>query len=196
MNAAIFFASFVAELRWSAFGWTDGIGGTAPDSGLAAVRTLDGGLETSQLKFAEQCSVLRSIIRKHPCWVRGHLLFAENSLELDDVASAYASLQGVQALQLSQAQRRKARHLLARCFLKRGQNDRALEVLVGLWSDSQIPVSIGEDLAAAYMALTREQDALKVLEGIDRATLSNAALAALAYLQRKNNGTLYGSQDS
>lgn len=180
----------MAHLRWQIFCVSEG---STPEQTSATNRVLHSLDHEAQQLAANQlaqhrCAALRQILRQTPYWKSGHIEFAELCLEQDDVASAYASLQAAQALTPTAKQSLQVQHLMARCFLKRGNPEKAREMLLPLWTQSK-QVQVAEDLAAAFMALENESEALKILEACGDSKLSAGSKSALNYLRLKGVGT-------
>jgi hypothetical protein len=190
MNIAQAISCFMAHLRWQLFCVSER---STPEQTSATERVLHSLDHDAQHLAANQqvrrrCAALRQILRQTPYWKSGHIEFAELCLEQDDVASAYASLQAAQALPSTARQALQIQHLMARCFLKRGNPEKARELLLPLWTQCK-QVRVAEDLAAAFMALENETDALKILEACGDSKLSASSKAALDYLRLKGVGT-------
>jgi hypothetical protein len=187
----------MAEIRWTVASWTElshRATRSAEARGLVTLKQ-EAEVEAQQSGLLRSTAALRALLQRCPYWSRGHILFAEHSLQLDDIASAYASLQGVLILPLSKSRSIRAQHLLAQCYLKRGQSEKAAQILLALWAISHHE-AIGEDLAAAQMSLGQESEALGVLESIDGKILSQSSHTALTYLKRKKSGTLYATKNN
>jgi Flp pilus assembly protein TadD len=135
---------------------------------------------------AERAEMLRSLLRRYPRWSNGHKILAEERLEYDDVAQAYAASRCYQALIGSnQRKRAYANLLLAKCYLRRGDWQSAQAVLKSALEDDPHSTSILEELAAAQILGGSYGDARSVLEQIRKGELSAQAKAALAFVRSK-----------
>lgn len=140
-----------------------------------------------QARRAEFSQWIRRCLRRYPYWTRGHLVLARFSLDLSDIATAYASLQAVGVLDSGQQHKLVREHLLARCYLSSGAAGKARDILQSLSHERRIP-AISEDLAAAQMALGEMKEAQVILEGISADEISQEGKTALTYLRGKANG--------
>lgn len=135
----------------------------------------------------ERASKLRSFLRRFPYWRRGHVLLADTSLLLDDIATAYASAQVVLILS-SPATRHQALLRLGQCHLRRGDTSGALRYFAELNTEN-FSLSAERDVfleehAAAYMALGDKEQARGLLAAIPDERRSPQAHAAWSYLTR------------
>lgn len=125
-------------------------------------------------------------LQRYPYWRGGHLLLARLALNDNDVATAYASVQAVLILGSATDKRGlKARHILARSYLARGQGEHALAEIKKLKETGYYISEVIEDEAACYMAGGDNENAFKTLSQISIENLSNEAKAALQYLKKK-----------
>lgn len=135
--------------------------------------------------------LLRSLLRRFPYWLRGHLRLAEESLTIDDIITAYSSAHCIIAGSYSTRNtplRAEGYLLMGRACLRRGDwrsclkhLQTAAELLPG---DSRIL----EEEAAAYMAGDERARALTILQTIPSRKLSVAGRAALEFLLTSRNG--------
>jgi hypothetical protein len=129
---------------------------------------------------------LRQLLRRYPYWSRGHLRFSELSLQVDDVASAYASGRAALALVAAEGKEAGAAYfILGRCHLRRDDwagsiphLERA-EQLLG--NDRRVV----EELAAAHMAGGDYTRAREYLERIPNPQLTPPARAALEFIRSR-----------
>lgn len=154
------------------------------------------GLVTQELR-AERSQQLRTLLRKNPTWRLGHLELGEESLFVDDVGTAYASACAVIFLESNSSQpsrpsllASRAKFLLGRCYLRRGDPKRALQIFTQESNAPSLLWKIKEETAAAYMALGDTQSALSTLLAIPDEKLTPEGAAARAYLRKKQDGTL------
>ena len=132
---------------------------------------------------------LKTTLRRTPYWMRGHLLFAEHSMQLHDRASAYAGAVTVMASERSaDTLKRAAQFTLAKCYLQSGAPETTIRILSALESGAALPVSALEDLSAAYMARNDFARARQILEGVSGEQLSPEGTAARDYLRQKQEG--------
>ncbi len=129
-------------------------------------------------------SWLREKLQISPFWKLGHLRFGEYSLADGDIASAYASCMALKILGVTADSSIEFSLLLGRCYLRSAEPERAREVFESGFKLDRQNLELCEELAAAYMALGRESEAVQVLSGFSNESLSQAAKAALAYLER------------
>lgn len=114
------------------------------------------------------------------------MILAQESLERDDIAQAYAASRCYQALVHSDARKRAESNLLiGRCYLRRGDWQSALVALRNAREDAPHSAAVLEELAAAYMLGGHYSEARSALEQIPVAKLSAQAKAALAFARTK-----------
>lgn len=125
---------------------------------------------------------LRSILRRYPFWVSGHLDLARLSLVEGDVATAYASAQAARALCDDNSRRAaEALHILGQCFLARGEHAPALSLFQRAEMHLSGTPQFSEDVAAALMLAGSYEEAARLLEAIPPTSLSAQGKAALEY---------------
>jgi tetratricopeptide (TPR) repeat protein len=121
--------------------------------------------------------------------MKGHLEYAEDALERDSIAEAYASGNAVLYLSPSNSPHRAAAHfVLGRCFLRRGDWRSAVEHLSVSHAKLANNYSISEELAAAYVLGGDYQAANKLLELIPPDHISAAGKAAQSFVRSKVRG--------
>jgi len=148
-------------------------------------------LELSQLKSdqlqTQLSELIRRELRKNPTWIRGHLELAELSLQLNDVATAYASAHAVLQLASSGKNFGQAKYVLARAFLRRADAAQALPLFLEANAYLGENLLFKEDLAACYMANEDFAGAYSILSGLPDDKLSSASKAALQFVKSKLN---------
>jgi thioredoxin-like negative regulator of GroEL len=133
--------------------------------------------------------LLRSLLRRFPYWIKGHLEYAEDALERDCVADAYASANAVLHLSESDRPHQTAAHFaLGRCFLRRGDWRSAVEHLSRAHAEMPTNHAISEELAAAYVLGGDYQAASRLLEAIPANHISAAGKAARSFVRAKVRG--------
>jgi len=133
--------------------------------------------------------LLRSLLRRFPYWMKGHLEYAEDALERDSIAQAYASGNAVLYLSPSNSPHRAAAHfVLGRCFLRRGDWRSAVEYLARSRAELASNYSITEELAAAYVLGGDYQAAKSLLEEIPANQISASGKAAQSFVRSKVRG--------
>lgn len=133
--------------------------------------------------------LLRSLLRRFPYWAKGHLIFAEEALDQDAVAEAYASANA--ALYLCghhQGERAMAEFTLGRCFLRRGDWRSAVEYLSRGRAAMPHNHVVTEELAAAQILGGDYTAASALLESIPAARISAQGKAALSFTRSKVAG--------
>lgn len=140
-------------------------------------------------------STLRERLRRYPYWLNGHILFAEYSLALRDVAAAYASLQAAyRAAAVGGNKKLAARtlFLLARTYLRAGEGERALAALSELERCAEPPPAhlLAEERAAALVLLERYAEALAVTEQIPENLCSLELLAVRKFCRSRAGAAL------
>lgn len=146
--------------------------------------------DESQPSKSEQ---LRALLRKHPNWRFGHLELGEESLAVDDIATAYASAQIVLHLESPSPHSHyaaRASFLLGRCYLRRGDAQRALKYFSDECSDPSLKWKIKEESAAAHMVCGDSCSALSTLLSIPIDKLSPEGAAAKEFLIKQQKGSL------
>jgi len=128
---------------------------------------------------------LRNKLRNYPYWLKGHKSLAVASLELNDIASSYASAHAMLALARSKRSRTEAQKIMGKCYLRQGQAEKALKLFTTLNLTNPIDYEVTEDLAAASMALDRYNEAKTLLSSIPKDRLSKEGVSALEYLKNK-----------
>jgi Tfp pilus assembly protein PilF len=121
--------------------------------------------------------------------MKGHLEYAEDALERDSIAQAYASGNAVLYLSPSNSPHRAAAHfVLGRCFLRRGDWRSAVEYLARSRAELASNYSITEELAAAYVLGGDYQAAKSLLEEIPANQISASGKAAQSFVRSKVRG--------
>ena len=143
---------------------------------------------------------LRTLLRRNPTWVFGHLELGEESLQLHDIATAYASAQASLILLQSKNvratdERREAStitkelahafYILGRCYLRRNLISPAKENLELAMQHKDYEFGAKEELAAALMSSGGYDDALNLLSEIPSDKRSSEAAAAFSFLSTK-----------
>lgn len=131
---------------------------------------------------------VRRCLQRRPYWKRGHLTLARLSLQLDEVATAYASAQAALKLNLSGRSSYEAHLVLGRACLRRGEWSRAIHILERLGASSPPDAAVTEDLAAAYLGAGSYARAAEILSHLPRAQLSAEGLAALSFARARSEG--------
>jgi hypothetical protein len=133
--------------------------------------------------------LLRSLLRRFPYWIKGHLEYAEDALERDSIADAYASANAVLYLSESDHLHQAAAHfVLGRCFLRRGDWRSAVSYLSRAHTELTQKHEISEELAAAYVLGGDYQAASPLLEAIPANHISAAGKAARSFVRAKTRG--------
>ena len=127
----------------------------------------------------ERCRCLRAMLRRRPFWLSGHLVLARLSLELGDLAAAYASAQAAVHLAGGSLVSARAKKILGQCYLRGGDCESAAAVFRDVVAALGDDYEAKEELAAAYMALGDGASAQQVLKTIPDHKLSFQAKAAL-----------------
>lgn len=143
--------------------------------------------ESHENLYSSQLQSLRSLLRRFPYWVGGHLQLSKLSLNLNDVGTAYAGAQAALLLG-NNDQRSDAQLVLARCFLKRGAPERATSLLKELLSHGVQTPSVREELAAAHLAEGDLVEAHEQLRAVPAESLSPEGKLALRYVLSKLAG--------
>jgi tetratricopeptide (TPR) repeat protein len=127
---------------------------------------------------------LRLILRRYPYWPEGHRLLAEACLKEGDIATAYASTHCFGALTTAATSAQQQLHfLMGRCYLRRGDAERALCHLSLAEKYNRNYTPIFEEQAAAHMLLGDGLRALQILERVPQNKLSAEALVTRSYLR-------------
>lgn len=135
----------------------------------------------------ERTESLLRLLRRYPDWSLGHRLLAEDALDRDDVAQAYAaSLCYLHLTNHHPSKRGCAYFLTGKCYLRRGDWHTALAHLKHALEDLPSSPPVLEELAAAYMLGGKYSDARSTLEQVSERMLSAQAKAALAFARSKD----------
>lgn len=138
---------------------------------------------------SNRSNLLRSLLRRFPYWIQGHLEYAEDALSRDSIAEAYASGNAALYLSSSNAHQRAAAHfVLGRSFLRRGDWRSAVEYLSLATTELPSDYSIIEELAAAYILGGDYRSANPLLEAIPANHISAAGKAAHSFVRSKVRG--------
>lgn len=130
--------------------------------------------------------LLRSLLRRYPFWIKGHLLLAEECLNRDAIGCAYASACCVSSLvETNTALMSAAEFLLGRCFLRRGDWQSALSYFQIARLKTPLNYRIHEEESAALILGGNYQEALSLLQAIPEHMLSPEAKAATAFARSK-----------
>lgn len=129
---------------------------------------------------------IRGRLRCYPYWAAGHLELARVSLRVEDVATAYAGAQATLKLRSTGRLARGARLVLGRTYLRRGEWERAIEVLELLQTTQPDNPAILEDLAAAFIGAGQHARAVEALIRIPQERLSAEGRAALSFAQLRS----------
>ncbi len=145
----------------------------------------------SNLPPEKKSFLIKSKLQNFPYWRSGHLFFARQGLMNKNLSEAYAAAQA--ALLLSKGAREKAEalHLVARTMIASHQPARAMELLRNIPEPIQQSAEVQEDIAACYLALEQEEDALMIFNELGHARLSPEGRAMLSYLEKKSTNKLY-----
>jgi hypothetical protein len=134
--------------------------------------------------------LLRSLLRRFPYWIEGHLAYAEDALARDSIADAYASANAVLYLSESTCPHRAtAEFVLGRCFLRRGDWRSAVEYLARAHTNLPNNYSISEELAAAHILGGDYLAANTLLELIPTNRISAAGKAAHSFVRSKGKSS-------
>lgn len=136
-------------------------------------------------KRREESEWLRTKLRRFPLWYSGHLELGLISLELDEINVAYPSSLAALELARSNTETQQAKEILARCFMRRGANEKAVELFEELYKGNSSSLSIAEDLAASYISVSRFSEAESVLAKIPDGNLTMSTKTALHYVRQK-----------
>lgn len=140
----------------------------------------------SALDVGQQESLLRSLLRRSPTWAFGHKTLSELALQSNNIPLAYSSAIIYERLaQRSPTDRRDALTLIGRCFLRRGDCDRALEHFLKARELAPETPQLSEEIAAAYILKGMHAEAYATLKTIDPASLSAEGKAALSFVEGK-----------
>lgn len=133
--------------------------------------------------------LLRDLLRRSPTWAAGHRYLCEVALSVDNIPLAYSSAVIYERFAKSSgAERSIALGLLGRCFLRRGECDRALEYLLRASAIATATTQLSEDIAAAYILKGLHSEAYQNLQSINPDKLSAEGKAALAFVKSKISG--------
>jgi len=129
---------------------------------------------------------IKNILRGDPSWASGHLKLAEVAEVLGDLPLIYGSTHAVEILSKDSVELQRAKHLRARCYLKRGLFSRARTILEEILAGGadRSPVII-EDLAATYFGDGDKASTKKLLDEIPPDKRSAEVLAMVNYLGLK-----------
>lgn len=125
---------------------------------------------------------LRKVIPEYPYWTEGHLAYAELSLVVGDIESAYAA--SITSSKIgSGSERTKADGLRGICFLRTGELEQALPLLETAYQNYKNLFE--EDYIACLIAMRRYEQAEKVIRQteINKAKISNKIV--LSFINEK-----------
>ncbi|MFN4894453.1 MAG: tetratricopeptide repeat protein [Pseudomonadota bacterium] len=140
----------------------------------------------SPLDHDQQEKALRRLLRRFPFWGRGHRELAEVSLSNNLVALAYSSALCYEVLSQSSAiNQAHAIALLGRCFLMRGDHQKALSYFSDARELGLNTPTLAEDTAAAHILKGDYAQAQSILSALDSDKISVAGRAALTFVATK-----------
>lgn len=174
----------VTRLRFNLWNWYQA---GAARASLARSRAAELGDREQQqeVKYQNQrahCDKIRSLLRTTPYWRSGHVLLSRIALELDDIATAYASVRAAEDLKPRENELLDIQLVLGKCYLRRGLPERGAEVLekaLLMFADQTV---LKEELAACYLAMGRTSDAESMLASVPQEELSPAGNAVRGHL--------------
>lgn len=132
---------------------------------------------------AQYISWLAARLRSFPYWGKGHLEYAVAALGNGNTAGCYAAANAALLLNLSPADKSRAKGLLAKTYLQSGEAERAARLLEELRAGGAGSPEVYEDLAAAYMAAGDRGKALEAISLIEKSVLSPQGHMLLEYLR-------------
>ena len=165
--------------------------GTLCASTLWRLRPFTGRLQTkpSPISTEERTTAtadleeLRALIRRFPYWLQGRGLLATQSLNANDVATAYAEAQALLMLAPKNSHYHATALLeLGRCFLRRGDGASALAFLDQAHELMRSNTTVQEERSAALVLIGEKVRARDILLSIAPAALSAEGKAALRWL--------------
>lgn len=130
-------------------------------------------------------SVFRRALRKYPSWREGHVRLARLAMACENVPFAQSEVLAAQALGSEEQDHRLfgelalVRGILA---LRLGYPERAIAILAPLFVIPAKNSEVGEELAAAYVAIGNKAKARSILNSIPEAKLSPSGRVARDFL--------------
>ncbi len=146
-------------------------------------------LESFRLSDNQKQERLKQLLRSFPYWSRGHLLLAQLSIKLHDIASAYASAQAVLVLERGGTSWHQAHGILGECYLAKSDSRRAIssiETALGGDLGENEKLAFKENLAAAYLLDENHGKVLELINAIPVDKLSASGVALLRFVREKN----------
>lgn len=131
----------------------------------------------------EEVLALRSLLKRFPFWIEGRYHLAEACLAANDIATAYCEAQALERLSPKKLRDRgRARFVLGRCYLRRGESGAALTLLNESAQLLPLNYSVQEEIAAALTLQGDKTNALRILKEIPDEKITAEGKAALQWL--------------